>query len=84
MREKLSRKAKYNNSNTELVISSNLLQALRDCSFSTLKGFIDKGNPRKLAHLATMKLVESKDGGYIVTEEGRAYLSSHKRELMKL
>lgn len=86
MREKLSRKPKYDKlpPKEELTIPLQLLQALRDCNSSTRRGFVDKGNPKKLMQLAMWKLVESRNGGFVTTDDGRAYLASHNRELMKL
>lgn len=74
----------HNNKKNEPTIPYNLLQTLRDCATSTRLGFVDKGNPKKLFQLSSLKLVEAKDGGYVVTSLGREYLSVHKRDLMKL
>lgn len=66
------------------MISEHLLATLRDCSISTERGFVDKGNPNKLLRLSLLGFVIAKDGGYQVTEEGRLYLKTHKKDLLKL
>lgn len=61
-----------------------LLQTLRDCSYSTLKGYIDRGSPKKLFKLSTLGYVTPIQDGYQVTEAGKLYLQTHRRELLKL
>jgi hypothetical protein len=51
------------------------------CGESMRHGMIDKGDPENLSKLQILGYTAAKDGGYVLTPEGSAYVALNKHKL---